>query len=104
MAKFVGTLGFAERVETAPDVWRDAVTERPYTGDLTKYQKQYQPGESVNDDLTLQNGIEIVYDDYLLIHHPQLKYVEYAGVKWKVRSIEPARPRLKLQLGGVYNG
>ena len=103
MAKASLTLGFAETVETAPDVWTPRITERPYVADILHEQKQWKAGESTNDTLDLQNRFSVVLDDYLLANQAQLKYIFYAGVKWKVRTLNPKRPRIDVSVGGVYN-
>jgi len=103
MAKAVLVLGFVKTIETAPDVWTPQVIEKPYVADILEERKQWTPGESTNDTVDLQNRFSIVLDDYLLVNQSQLKYIFYAGVKWKVRTLNPKRPRIDVSVGGVYN-
>ena len=38
------------------------------------------------------------------IKFSEIVYVEYESEKWSVVGIEHERPRVKLTLGGIYNG
>lgn len=104
MAKFYGKVGYGETVETAPGVWTEVFTEVSYFGDVIRNTRQLQSGEKVNDDLSVNNSISIVADAYANEHFFAIRYVEWAGVLWKVTDVEVQRPRLLLRLGGVYNG
>lgn len=35
---------------------------------------------------------------------PDMRYVEYLGSKWTIKSVEPKDRKLILTIGGVYNG
>ena len=103
MAKFYGKIGYAERKETAPGVWRDVVTEREYYGDVLANSRRYESGEHLNDDLNINNRFSIVSDAYAVQHFYLMKYVEWMGTKWKISAVEVQHPRLILTVGGVYN-
>lgn len=104
MAKYFGEIGFAETVETAPSVYEETITERQYYGDLTRITRQLQGSEHLNDNLNISNELSIVSDPYAMEHFFNIRYVVYAGTKWKVSNVEVQFPRLILSLGGVYNG
>lgn len=104
MARFHGKVGYGATVELANGVWDDVVTERTYFGDVVRNTRRFREGEQVNDDLTLGNSISIVADEYANGNVGAIRYVEWAGSKWKVTDVEIQRPRLLLRLGGVYNG
>ena len=104
MAKFYGKIGFAITGEIRPGVWDDAVIERDYVGDTIKRTYRYSSSDKVNDDLTINNSISIVADSFANENLGTMKYVKFMGTNWKIESIEPAYPRLILNLGGVYNG
>lgn len=104
--KFFGQVGYGHSVED-PDqngVWDDVVTERPYYGDVVRNNRRLITGAEVNSDLTTSNSIEILADPYALDNFFAIRYVEWAGTRWIVSNVETRRPRLILQLGGVYNG
>lgn len=60
MAKFYGSVGYADTVETAPGVYEEQIVEYPYYGDLTRNTRQLQSGETLNDDINIANEISIV--------------------------------------------
>lgn len=104
MAKFKGAIGYVSQVETAPGVWEDQVTEKNYRGDVILSQERWQPTEGVNDNLNLDNSISIIADIYAYANFGFIKYIIWNGQKWKVQSLAINRPRIVLQIGGLYNG
>lgn len=104
MARFHGNIGYTTSVETAPGVWTDAVNEREYYGDVIREARRWVGQDQVNDNLSIDNRISIVADDFAYSNFSTMKYVIWAGIPWKISSIEVQRPRLILSLGGVYHG
>ena len=104
MAKFKGAIGYVSQVETAPGVWEDQVTEKNYRGDVILSQERWQPTEGFNDNLNLDNSISIIADIYAYANFGYIKYIVWHGQKWKVQSLAINRPRIVLQIGGLYNG
>ena len=104
MAKFYGPIGYAETVETAPGVWKEIVTERPYSGDVLRISRSWQAGENLNDDLNINNQISIIADPFANQNFYAMRYVKWMGASWKISKIDVQRPRLILTIGGVYNG
>lgn len=104
MPKYYGKVGYIEFVETAPDVFDEKITERPYFGDIIRTSKSWQNTENRNDDLQVNVQIEIVADPHAYQHFHALRYVEYMGTLWKITNAEPRYPRIILTIGGVYNG
>lgn len=105
MAKYSGKVGYGPTtVETAPGVWNEVIVERDYVGDILRNTRKLQSGESVNDDLSVNNSISIVADAYANENFFAIRYVQWMGALWKVTEVEVQSPRLLLRLGGVYNG
>lgn len=104
MARFFGRIGYGESVESSPGVWSDNIVEREYYGDVERNTRQLREAEKVNYDLSVGNSISIVADAYANDHFFAIRYVEWAGALWTVSSVEVQSPRLRLQLGEVYNG
>lgn len=104
MAKFYGSVGFAELEETSPGVWGEKITEREYYGDLLQNVRNLQSSDSVNDDINVANKISIVSDPYANQNFHTMRYVWFMGAKWKISRVEVQRPRLILTVGGLYNG
>lgn len=105
MARFSGKIGFARpAVETSPGVWKEPIIERSYFGDVVRNTRQLRDADKVNFDLSVGNDISIVADAYASENFFAMRYVEWAGTLWIVSNVEVQRPRLLIQLGGVYNG
>ena len=104
MAKFHGEIGFGESVEKVPGVWEDRIIEHRYYGDVVRNTRKLQDGESVNNDLSVNNSISIVANAYANEHFFAIRYIKWAGTLWTVSDVEVQSPRLLLRLGGVYNG
>lgn len=104
MNKWYGKVGYVETAEVEPGIWEEQETERYYYGELVRNSSKFQTSGGVNDDRDVSVELSIVADPYLDLHFPSIRYVEFGGVKWKVNTVEPKRPRLILSLGGEYNG
>lgn len=105
MAKYSGKVGYGPNsVETKPGVWEEVIVERQYVGDILRNTRRLQSGESVNDDLSVNNMISIVADPYANENFFAIRYVQWMGTLWKVTEVEVQSPRLLLRLGGKYNG
>lgn len=106
MARFHGVVGYGETVETpsGSGVWVDQITEHPYFGDVIRSARKLEEGEHLNKEISVQNSISIVADQFAIEHFFLIKYVEWMGTRWTVSSVEVQRPRLLLRLGSVYNG
>lgn len=102
MTKFYGKVGFAKTEETAPGVWNRKYEERHYAGEVLRKFYRLENGSKVNGDLNLNNQISIISDDFIYDNLEYIAYVEWMGALWQVNSVEPQRPRLILDIGGVY--
>lgn len=103
MARWYGTIGYAEVTETAPGVWTETIVPREYYGDLNRNIRHISSNDKVNEDISVNNELSIISDPYAMENFYQMRYAEFMGVKWKVSSVEVRYPRLILSLGGVYN-
>lgn len=104
MAKFYGAIGYARQEETRPGVWTSVIVEKNYRGDVVLDQRRWQPDAKANDDLNLDNSISIIADEYAYTNLGTMKYIVWNGVPWKIQSFSINRPRIVIQIGGVYNG
>lgn len=104
MAKWFGTIGFADTVEIRPGVWEEQITEAKYYGDVIKNSRILQTGDQVNDSINIANQFSIVADPFAKNHFHKMRYIEYLGAKWKISTVEDQRPRLILTIGGLWNG
>lgn len=106
MARFYGEVGYGDSVETPPGsgVWEDLINEISYFGDVIRNTRKLEPGQGLNDDITVGNSISIVADEYAISHFFKIKYIRWEGILWTVTNVEVRSPRLVLSLGSVYNG
>ena len=104
MAKWYGKIGYADNVEVEPGVWEDSIVEHSYYGDLNRNTRSLQNSGGINDNINLSNEISIVADPYSSENFYKMRYVEFAGTKWKITNVEVKYPRLILSIGGVWNG
>lgn len=103
--RFYGVVGYAlPAVEVAPDVYEEQIKEISYYGDVVSNSVQMRSDDKVNSDLTVGNSISVVADEFAFSHFHAIRYVEWAGVKWRVSDVTVQSPRLILRLGDVYNG
>lgn len=105
MAKFYGTIGFVKTVDDGHGVYLPVEEEIAYTGDLTRNNKRWSKPDVVNSELAMSNEISIVADDYILENQAYIKYVTIGNsrVKWNINTIMIDYPRIRLEIGGVYN-
>jgi hypothetical protein len=104
MARFFGKVGFAESVETEPGYYEELINEYSYFGDVLRNAVRNQDGQYQNTDISVSNSISIVADERANEHFHAIRYVHWSGVRWAVNNVEVQRPRLILELGGVYIG
>ena len=104
MAKYYGAIGYAIPTETAPGVWEDKTNEKNYRGDVILSQQRWQKSENFSDEFNLDNSISIIADEFAYANFGYIKYIVWHGQKWKIQSLAINRPRIVLQIGGIYNG
>lgn len=107
MARYYGRIGFLkDEVESSerPSRYVPQIEERYYTGKLVKNYMRQQTAEKSTDDFDLGNDISIVADAYALNHFSSMKYVEFMGTLWEIKSATVEHPRIRISFGGVYHG
>ena len=103
--KYCGKIGYAVQEEIRPGVYSPAtVTERQYMGDVVKANSRWEGSDQANDDMNIRNELSILGDAFAFQHFSDIRYAEWMGNVWKVKSVEVQYPRLILSIGGVYNG
>ncbi len=103
--KFAGMIGFVKTEETAPDVWTEVATEKPFEGDVVSFRGKWQSiNGSTNDEVRLNQSISVLIGPDLIDSIGNIRYVRWLGECWKVEDMTPGYPRVILNLGGVWNG
>ena len=103
MAKFYGKIGYLISQQTSPGIWEESYEERSYRGDVLHNVVRFDSGDKIVDAININNRISIIADSFAKENFSYMKYVELAGVKWRITNIEIQYPRLLLTLGGIYN-
>lgn len=92
--------------KTVPLVWNHQHNEPTNIlghGDLIRNTRQFQSGETLNDDINVANEISIVADPFARENFHKMRYVVFMGAKWKISKVEVGYPRLLLTIGGLYH-
>ena len=104
MAKYYGAIGYAISKETTPGVWSNEIIEKLYRGDVILNQQRWQPSDDFAENFNVDNSVSIVADEFAYLNIGWMKYIVWHGQKWKIQSLSVTRPRIVLQIGGLYNG
>lgn len=104
MTKYCGNILFVKPVEVSLGVYEEVPIAKCYKGDVNKNWRRWETGERLNDNININNTISIVTDSYIFENLGMIRAVEWMGSYWEVSSMEINRPRLILEIGGVYNG
>lgn len=102
MAKFYGNIGFAQSIESKPGVWTDNIVNKTYSGEIQNNYRRWENSDNLNDDIRVNMELSMLCDSYIMENGSRIKYIEYAGSRWKIASINIEYPRVKLTLGGLY--
>lgn len=102
--RYYGKIGYAVEEETSPDVWTPGIREIFYRGEVRRITRRLVSADKVNDDVNISNEISIVADAFAYQNFQNIRYIDWNGTKWKVSSVTVERPRLTLEIGGLYNG
>lgn len=104
MAKYYGSVGYEDTVETDSGIFEETITERQYYGDVIRNNRRLENSGEINDSINVTNQISIVADPYAIQNFWKIRYATFMGQKWKVKDVDVEQPRLILTLGGLYNG
>lgn len=104
MAKYHGKVGFVTFSEKTLGVDVEVPVEREYFGEVYRNTKRWSKGTDINPDLTVNNQISIVADQYARDNLYAIRYASWMGTLWSISNIDVQHPRLILTIGEVYNG
>lgn len=103
MSRWFGKVGFGIEEDKGYGNYETDIVEKEYFGDLIRsYQRNSYSQISTNDEVTLNNQLSIIADEYSLANLSAIKYAEISGNYWKVTGVEEQYPHLLLSLGGAY--
>lgn len=104
MAKYSGFIGYAKQVKVKPGVYQETIKPHRVRGDVINLKNSVNTSDEIVSDIQLNHRISIIADKTTYSNFATIRYITYMGVKWRVASVEVARPRLVITTGGVWNG
>lgn len=105
MARFSGHVGLrTDPVEVEPGIYDEGIEDRPITGDILLKPTRWSGGELSQDSVRANHEVSFIIPETTLSDFAEVVYVVWQNRKWSVTAIQYMRPRLKLTLGGLYNG
>lgn len=106
MAKWSGRIGFVTTEENpeGSGIWTDVVVVKRFTGDVVRVTRRYEPGDKINDDITISNSISVVATPYLMNNFYNARFISFMNSWWSINTVTMDYPRLTLEIGGKYNG
>ena len=105
MSKYYGKIGFSKTEDKGAGIHEETIVEQYYYGDVIRNTKKWvTTADKLLDNIEISNELSIVADPYAFENFRTIKYAEYMNALWKVTSAEVLFPRIRLTLGGVYNG
>lgn len=105
MGKFYGKIGFVKAEQTSPGVWEEIATEKECYGEVTRDVRRWNGvSDRLNDDITLDSEIRVLGTPFMFENFSYIRFIEWMGSPWAIKSMEIQYPRIVLWTGGVYNG
>jgi len=89
--------------EVSPGVWESKIVETDVVGDIYLKPSRWSGTELSQTKITANHILSIFGCDNL-DDYADVVYVVWQNRKWTVTKIEYIRPRVKLTLGGLYDG
>lgn len=103
MAKYFGVIGYAKTMEIHPGVYEEVITEKQYYGDILRNTRRVESNTKINSEITISNQISIVADPFAMNNIYAMRYITFAGAKWKISSVDIQYPRMIISMEGLYN-
>lgn len=104
MGKMYTKIGYAEQVEVERGIVKEEIVERPYVVEVIRLSRRMESSGYINDNVNVNNEFSVLADPYALNHFHNMRYIKLWGQPWIVNNVTVEYPRLKLTVGGVYNG
>lgn len=102
--RYSGLIGYAMEVEGPPGVWKNSVVERKVSGDVLSPGSSFSSNGQQLNDMQLTQRISVIADEFAYTNFTNIVYITFMGHKWTISSIQIAKPRLIMSLGGIYVG
>ena len=104
MTRYHGVIGIkGPPIETAPGIWESKIVEHTVVGDILLKPSRWS-GQELSQDKITANHILSLFASESMAYYADIVYIVWQGQKWVVTKVEYLRPRVKLTLGGLYDG
>ena len=105
MSRYQGFIGFkGEPVEGPPGIFTEPIVRVKYQGDIQLRPVRWSSGERDQQTVTANHILAIVAPESSMANFANALYIEWQDRKWSITSIEYIRPKIRLAMGGLYNG
>jgi len=105
MAKASGILGYAmEQLNEETGIVSNTPVEIKVAGNMSRNNPRMSYPDSVNGTLTMSMSFSFIADQFAVKHANMIRYIIINGQAWNVNTIQILRPRIQIEIGGVYNG
>lgn len=96
-------VGFQHFRETAPSVYRDDQVVRSYPAFVNRVMvRPVVQDDSSVEDVQLSNQVSFLTDWYSTKYIDNIRFVEWRGNRFRVRSVTWQYPRIVLEIGAPY--
>lgn len=102
--RWSGKLGFAQRVETAPDVWENVITERAALGTIEQRSERLDSDDDILPGYRTTTSISLLSRGPLVQENSDLAYITWRGRNWVPESIVENYPKITVFIGEEYHG
>jgi hypothetical protein len=104
MSRVAATVGFAAgTTETKPGIFEDSYVEHELYGITTRFSANFSQPEKEQTDFTLGYNLSLFADAYTFENFTNIRYVLFGGSKWRVSVVSVERPKILIELGGLYH-
>lgn len=105
MSRVVVLIGIkTPAVQTSPGIFEEVIVEKKMSGDMISKPTRWTVDELAQDTARINHVFSFISRGSVSTDFSSAVYVVWQGKKWTVSSIEYPSPRIKLTLGGLYNG
>lgn len=104
MARFAGKVGFGSPQTIVNGIVQETIVERQYYGNVGRHIWRTKSSDKVNEDVDIDDQISIIADPFAIDNIHLIRYVIFNGSKRAVKSITVQRPRMIIEIGGLYSG
>lgn len=102
--RYSGKIGYATKVETAPGVWEDVITEREHVGEVIQRTERLDQANSVIPSYRTTTSFSVLSDGVLKERYSDVRYISWKGIRWSVSSVIHKFPRMEMFVAEEYNG